>query len=56
MIGEDIILPLTIPTGDVHPLSQLLLPTIYTHPPERGPREYVRGFHLLPESNRSAKS
>jgi hypothetical protein len=30
MIGEDIILPLTIPTGDVHPLSQLLLPTIYT--------------------------
>jgi len=34
MIGEDIIFPLTISPGDVHPLFQLPLPTIHTRTPE----------------------
>ncbi len=30
MIREDVIFPLTIPSGDVYPVFQLLLPTILT--------------------------
>ena len=33
MIREDVIFPLTIPSGDVYPVCQLLLPTILTRTP-----------------------